>query len=222
MEQPVVPRMDVTIQEETAGKETGGHYGAESIAFDAPGNAVTTHDVVTKLPIALLASRLDTKGKNDGDRIGFDVGPELPVGALEVDVAAAVKVIPVPVSVIALLVAGTLYVGQNLILDDGASKDDCGAILGWDDQANTVTTSAGTTNAFATATPTAIKITTSMSPCVVNSGWVEVYGGTDKLYMFGDSKIGGSHIPAGTTIRIRYDNRDAAATRVVVIVEYLY
>jgi len=218
----ITPNMNVKVLEEDAGTETGGHYGCETIAFDAPGSQVTNKDVVTKLPIALLATRLDTKNKNDGDLIGFDVNPEKTVGALAADVAGAATVIPVPASVIALLEAGTLWKGQRLFLDDGTNKDDCGLILDWDGGVNTVTVSAGTTNAFAAATPTTLKVTTSMSPGVVNSGWVEVYGGTDKVYMFGDSKIGGSHIPAGSTIRIRYDNKQAAVTRVVVVLEYLY
>ena len=217
------PPQKVEIKEEEDHAVTGGHYGAESVAFDAPANGRTDHEITLPISISLLSARLDPKNVNDGDFIGLDVSPDTVVGVLASDVGATVKAIPVPQSVIDLLKAGTLWVGQHLLLDDSTNKDDCGAITGWDEGAGTVSTKAGTTNSFAAATPTSILITTSMSPGILNSGWVEVTQKDSELYAFGEAKIGGSFCPAGKKIRIRYDNNHAtAAARPRVMLEYLY
>ena len=114
--------------------------------------------------------------------------------------------------------AGTLWLGQHLILDDGTAKDDCGIVTAIDDANNQLTVSVGTTNAFAIGD--VIKITTSMSPALLGDGWIELVDG-DKVYSFGEAKIGGSFIQVGKTIRIRYTNT-GAQVRVPVVLEYLY
>jgi hypothetical protein len=218
---PVVPKSVVEIQEESVEATTSGTYGTEVIAFDAPANTQTDFDVTLPIPISLLEAKLDAKGVNDGDCIGFDVAPETTVGVLDAAVAAAATVITVPQSVVDLFDAGTLWLGQHLILDGGGNKDDCGVVTAYDVGAKTLTVKVGTTNAFAVGH--AIKITTSMSPAVLNSGWVEVSSGDSKVYVFGESKIGGSFIQAGKVIRIRYKNSHATQqARVRVNLEYLY
>lgn len=219
---PVSRPQNVVVQEEAPENPTGGHYGAESIDFDAPGNATTTKDVTLPISVALICADLDAKKKNDGDEVGFDIAPETIVGTLDVDATASATVITMPQSVMDMFTAGTLYIGQSLTLDDGTSKDDCGLIKSIDQDNKTITVVDGTTNAFLAATPTYIKITTSMSPSVISNGWVEINTGDNKIYSFGDSKIGGSYIPSGKVIRIRYRNNTATQARVSVILEYLY
>jgi len=212
----------VDIREEPRTSCTGGRYGAESVAFDAPGPAgtVTTHDVTLALPVSLLCTRLDAKKKNDGDEIGFDVNPDTPLGlSPTASVSGGDKTVSVPASMCALLDAETLWKGQSLILEEGGTRNDLGAIVSWDTEAGTVTTHAGASDDFTTAA--AIKITTSMSPCIISTGWVEITSGDSKVYTFGDNKIGASFVPAGSTIRIRYRSNGGAA-RVVVVMEYLY
>jgi hypothetical protein len=214
----------VVIQEESEATRTGGHYGAESINFEAPGpsGTITTHDVTLTIPISMLTASIDAKNKNDGDEIGLDVAPETIVGTLGTDASASSTTIDLPQSVMNLFMSGTLFIGQSLILDDGTSKDNCGMITSVDQAAKTIDVVTGTTNAFLAATPTYIKITTSMSPAVLTTGWVELASGDNKLYLFGDSKIGGSHIGEGKVIRVRYKNNNGTEAHVSVILEYLY
>ena len=215
---PLLSNSVVTIREEKEGSETGGTYGAEGVAFDAAANVTTVYDLVLPIGISLLTARIDTKQAHDGDKIGFDIGPETVVGALADAIAASATVIDVPQSVIDLFEAGTLWIGQHLILYDGTEKDDCGIVKSFDGDAKTLTVKTGTTNAFAIGD--LIKITTSMAPAILGDGWVELASG-DKVYFFGASKIGGSFIPAGTTVRIRYVNT-GGIVRVPVTLEYLY
>jgi hypothetical protein len=216
---PVIPHALVEIQEEHPEAVTSGTYGAESITFDAAANAVTNHDIVLPIGISLMTARIDTKLAHDGDKIGFDIGPETAVGVLDAAIAASATVIDVPQSVVDLFTAGILWLGQHLILDDGTNKDDCGIVKAFDAVAKTLTTTVGTINAFAIGA--GIKITTSMSPAILSDGWIELEGGDNKVYYFGETKIGGSFIPAGKTIRIRYTNI-GAQVKVPVILEYLY
>lgn len=206
----------VRISEEDDSSTTGGHYGTETVRFTASGNSVTNFDVTLPIAISLLTTAIDTKKVNDGDQIGFDVAPETTVGALAEEVTALDTSIAVPQSVIDLFEAGTLWIGQHLLLGD----EDCGIVISWDDNNNLVNVKTGP----ATTRPigTLIKITTSMSPGIFGDGWVELEQGTDKVYEFGHDKIGGSFIPAGKVVRIRYKNNSNPDADAVVKLAYLY
>jgi len=232
---PVIPETFTKILEEDSGHETGGHYGAETIAFnvavnDADGGFVADadyiaqkfHEHVLPIPIGMLSARVSCKGLNDGDLIAVDINPDTPLGAITADMAADIDVLPAPAAMIALLEAGTIYVGLRVGLDDGTNIDDLGCIKGWDPVAGTVVTSKKTVNAFVAATPSVVKVTGSMSPSIINGGWYEVIG-ADIVEHFGESKIGASSIAAGSTVRVRYKMAaGGVACRPRVTLEYLY
>jgi hypothetical protein len=214
---PVTSTNQVLIVEEDEASQTGGHYATESIAFDAAADTITTKDVTLPIPISFLSACLDPKGLNDGDEIGIDVSPETQVGALAEGVAAGAKTIPLPQSVMDLFENGTLWIGQHLTV----GTDDCGVVKSVDQENNEVETTIGTTSAWSATDP--VKVTTSMTPTILNSGWVEVKAGEGKVYDCGKDKIGGSYIPAGKKLRVRYRNNHASnGVRVVLLASYLY
>lgn len=212
--------LQVVVQEEDPGSTTGGHYGTETVNFQAVANDTTIYPVTLPIPISLLAASIDAKEKHDGDEVGFDVNTETIVGQLPASVSVGATVLDMPQSVMDLFAAGILYIGQVLILHDGASiKDNCGIVTAIDQFTNRITVATPTANAFSVGH--LIRITTSMSPPILNTGWVRIASGDNKVYDFGTSKIGGSFMPAGTVIDIRYKNTGPAVP-VRVILEYLY
>jgi len=218
---PAVPEAKVQIIEETPGKETQGHYGSETIVFNAPAATVTNSDVTLSLPIALLAAHLDCKQTNDGDQIKLEINPEQVVGTLDQSVSSALTVIPVPQSVIDLFIAKTLWLGIDMFLDDGTNKDALGTVLAYDDIANTVTVTTATTNSFLAGDY--IKVTVTINPTIIGNGWVEITYGESKVISIGESKIGSTRIDAGSIIRVKYDNNHGSIqARPRILVEYLY
>ncbi len=218
-------RVTAKIEEEKVGQETGGNYAAETIAWDAvPG--ISYKSVTTLLPIAMLTAALETRGLNDGDEIGLEIGPNTPVGALPADLAASTKTIPLPATMKAAWQAGVIWAGLVIHLVDGDNDDCFGILLDVDEDADTFTTSMGSENVFLAASPTLIKVTATMSPGVLgagtnNKGWVE-FKAHGFLEEFGDAKIGGTRIDAGKEVRCRYNNKGQANVRVVIRLEYLY
>ena len=212
---PVVPQLTVLIQEESPDSDTGGRYGSETIEFTALASQITTHDVILPISVSMLAAHMDAKSKNEGDRIGFDVNPQTTVGALAEAVAAGVKTIPLPQSVMDLFAADVLFIGIHLLLD----TEDCGIVTAIDQVALTVTVKNGP--ATDRSTSDAIKVTASMSPGVFQDGWVKISSGDNKVYDFGEDKIGGSYLKKGSVVRIRYEN-SGAQVPVSIILNYLY
>ena len=208
---PVVPEGIVKILEEET--PTGGRYGSECLHISAP-PGLSNHDYTLPISISLLTARLDVKNVNDGDKIGFDVAPNTIIGALAEAVGSGVTTIPVPQSVIDLYDQGIIFDGLSLILD----TDDCGIITGKAGAALLVKTGTTTTHAAAEY----IKVTASMSPAIISEGWITLYSGGDKIYEFGEDKIGGSHIASGKVIRVRYNNLGQNNVNVPVVLSYLY
>lgn len=211
---------EIKIKEEKEGLETGGHFGAETAAFTATASTTTHHDVTPNIDISLLSAQIHVKGLSNGDKIGICIAPETTVGTLPGSVSATDKVITVPQSVIDLFVAGTLFVGQKLHLNDGTNNDDCGTITAYDDGANTITCKDGATNAFVSGDD--INITTCMTPNVLGSGHIEILGADHVMYHFGEDKIGGSRVDAGKVIRVSYTETTGATPKVIPHFSYLY
>lgn len=209
----------VKVQEEESTATTSGHYGSETISFTAAANGITTENVVLPIPISLLEASIDAKAKNDGDEVGFDVNPETIVGVLGAIIGSGQTLLDMPQNVMDLFAVGTLFLGQQLILDDGVNKDNCSIVTAVDQFTNRITVQTATTNTFLVGSM--IKITTAMSPPILGSGWVKITTGDNKVYRFGESKIGGSFMTAGTVISIKYKNTGPQVD-VQVILEYLY
>ena len=216
----------ISIREEPEGEpRTGGHFAEISLALTTQTpNTVADYEFSSPIPFAMLSAHLLCKDVTDGDRIGFDVDPNSVVGVLGAAVAIGVKTIPVPQSVIDLFSGDVplMWVGQILHLSDGVTTDDLGLIQSYDAAAKTITASIDTVTAFSIGDP--IQVTTSMTPPLMDTtkaqGWLDLDSG-DSEVAFGVSKIGASHIPANTTIRIRYDDKGAGGAKIKARLEAL-
>lgn len=201
---------EVVVVEENV--KTGGHYQTKSIEADVPAGAGwhTLVDHSWPFPISMLSANARIRSNSDKDEIAVLIAPDTVTGTITADVAASATVIDVAQSVI-----DNVSLGYCLKLSDGTNEDDLGRVVAIDKGAKQVTVETATVNAFAAATPTYVKQTIQMAP------HVELTDG--HIMSIGESKIGGSHIPANTVIRLRYNNVPGGGTkRFSVCFEYLY
>jgi len=221
---PAGVRRETLILEEDSDDPTQGHYAGETMAWDAAAGQESEHSITLPMKVALLSAFIYLKGLNDGDCVGVDIAPDTLMGNLPSDIGIGATVIPMPASMKTAWLAGALRFGARIKLDDGTNADELGLLLAVDEVNDTFTVRFPTTYAFASATPTAIKYTVSMSPgilCNDPKGWTELKGG-EGVHAFGQSKIGGSNVPSGKVIRCRYKNTGAEAVRVLIGFEFLY
>lgn len=199
---------EVVVQEEEV--KTGGHYQTKTIKLtDLTVGWDNDTDISFPFSISLLSAGWVNNSTNAGDEIEIQVAPDTIIGAITSDISSGDTVFDVEQSVI-----DNIAVGYYVKLDDGTDTDDCGRVTDVDYANNKITVETAATQTFsATTPPTYIKQTIKMVP------FVELEG--NYITMLGQSKIGGSYIPANTIIRIRY-NRKGTALDFKMIVEYLY
>lgn len=196
-----VKSQDVEIIEEK-GKKTQGHF--QKIGLIVPASVIDAStgwkvkDFAFPIPISIFAAHYKPKNMHDGDEIEFQINPDAVIGAISSDINSGVTVIPVTQTVM-----DNIQLGFFVKLDDGTNADELGMCTNIDTENNQITVETATTNSFAAATPTYVKITYKMVRGANGAGERLV---EDDIIDVGLSKIGGSHISAGVVLRARYNN----------------
>lgn len=199
------------IQEENI--PTGGHYQAKGFEIVVPASDpvgdITDLEFSFPYPISLLSCEYATTENMDGDRMCLSIAPDTTVGSLSSNADIDDTVISVSESMMQYMESG-----YCLKLSDGTNENDLGAIVGIDRVNNTVTVENSLTNNFLASTPTYVKRSVKMVPCIYIQG--------NSRVQLGESKIGGSYIPANTTFKVQYENNEGSAKKFRFIFEYLY
>jgi len=203
--------IDATVEENTVeikeeNTPTGGQYKSCGLSFSAAASEETLHDFSFPFPISLMSATFPSHGKTAGDSIGFIVGPDTVVGAITSDVTAGDTVINVQSTVI-----DNMKAGRYARLDDGTNNEEHLVITVG---STTITLHTATANSYAAATPTYVKLNVKMAE--------NLYLEPEVRYMLGDTKIGGSYVPANTVIRMSYNNTGVSSVTVRPIFEFLY
>lgn len=184
----------VIVKEEVTGV-TGGHYGIETVTLPVD-HAVNTWkdlDVTFPYPVSIFSAQFVCKDHHEGDIIKVLIAPETTIGALTTNVALGAATLSVQQSVL-----DNIRLGFSVKLDDGTNQDDLGECIGIDAINSTITVSTPTTQAFAAATPTYLKMTVNLVKKFTLPHAYKVDIGRDV--------IGGSLLPANTILRIKYKN----------------
>lgn len=213
------PETLTRIIEETPGKETQGIYGMSSVVVDVDPGSEGSVDFVPLVPVAILSGMMQLKGTHDGDVVNLDVDPQRAVGVLDQTVPSGVTTLSLPSGVVALFENKTLYLGHDLLLDDGAVAD-LGPVVGYDVGAQTVDVANPTPRAFSVGD--VVRYTASMTPGVLGGRGVELKGSEHGIFQVGQDKIGGTRIDAGQTVRFRYKNTGPSGVRAVLSFGLLY
>ena len=199
----------VTIKEENI--PTGGNYMCECfqiLAATGP-NVNTSEDYTWPFPINVLEIKIAPREENAGDDVSLCVAPQTIVGAITAPASSSATEIYVTQTVI-----DNMMVGYHCHLFDGVNQDDCGRIVSIDKINNKITVETPTVNSFSPLSPTYVQMTVH----VINS---YVFG-PPQVYAVGDGKIGGSYVPANTTVRVTYRNKTAQPKTLSAQLDYLY
>lgn len=206
-----VEETEVKIKEETI--PTGGNFVAQSISFIAATgpNVTTTNTFSWPFPISVMNIRFTTADIHYGDRATCCVGPNTVIGALAANAATGATGCAVTSTVI-----DNIMVGYYCNLLDGSdyTSNQCGRIIGIDTNTNIITWETPLTQSFSALSPTYVRMTVYVvNPLII---------GPPGTYIIGDSKIGGSYVPANVTVRVDYTNNSNASKDIFSVIEYLY
>lgn len=209
----------VSIEEESAGFRTGGHFRAFGLDLVVPVSAVgtvTEFDFSWPIPISIMAAEIDVAAEWIGDAFDVIIAPDTVIGTTSQIVAAGAFVIPVSDTVIGALsndpeneeVGLRYHIGY--LIDVGGF--DCGQLIAVDPDAKTITVETAPDSQVGGGS------LVKLSVCLAKN--CKFTAPIQKAV--GESKIGGSYLPAGTVFRIKYQNNDGAAKTVSITLEGLY
>lgn len=200
-----------TIAEETPGKKTGGHFGRKTLECSVPSGDAgdwTDFSFTFPHPISLLSAGWPAIADNDNDEVVVKIAPDTICGAIVAGLTAGVKVLSVSSTVLS-----SMKVGYAVEVTDGTNTDSLGYCTKVDKVAGTIEVSVAPVNSFTAGSY--VSLTIEMVP------WMRLKGSGFYVNM-GESKIGGSYLPTGTPVVIRYRNNGTTARKFTVDVEYLY
>lgn len=196
----------VTINEEST--PTGGHFKSNSIKMVCPTGA-SQHDFSYPHPISVLSITIVTSSDHTGDTFENIVAPNTTIGSITSDITASDTVISVSQTVM-----DNAAVGFYINVTDGTNNDILGRVLSLDTGNNTLTMETAAANGFLASTPTYVQVSVKT---------IDNYTiGEPSRYEIGKDKIGGSYVPANTTIRVDYTNNGGSSKDFYAIIEYLY
>jgi hypothetical protein len=191
------PRIDIVRIRDDEG-ETGGHFYRRSVTILADAESVTEFDDSVLVNTEALSVHFNSTREHEGDTIQVLVSPDSVIGTITSDVNIGDTVISVSQTVVDNAFRGPM----TLVLDDGSQTNDLGHILNVDRDNLLVTVQNAATAAFAAATPTTIRVTIIFVDTTVL--------GPSGCDVIGESKTGGSGVPANQIVRLRYQNRSPA------------
>ncbi len=194
----------IGIKEEDPNKATGGHYQSCVGEVDVQaGDTTKTLDISFPIPVALLSASFQQHSDLEGDSVEFQVAPNTVIGTLTASVAVNDTELSVSQTVI-----DNAQVGYFIKID----SEDFGRVISIDKDNNKITIE----NAATT--------THSSGAYVLQTVKMLIKSPLDKAgpVILGESKIGGSYIPANTILRTIYYNDLNTAKKFRFYLEYLY
>ena len=202
---------DVNIVE-TATPTNG--YAHDTIAFNIPANTTNhPYEVQWDEDRYIMSISYTTTVDHEGDEFQVLIGEDTTVGIISEDISSGSTTVSVSSASMPYFLKG-----YKLKLTDGTNTNDVGYIRSIDIDNNTVTFETATTNSFLASSPTQLQMTRIMAG---RDGPVEF--GPPQKYLGGNDKIGSSHLPAGTKVKILYTNKSPTESkRFIINMYYMY
>jgi hypothetical protein len=209
----------VQILEEKPGKRTGGNFRAIGLDLTIPAGTPgeeTNYDFNWPIPLSIMAAEIDIAPAWVGDNFCVEIAPDTVIGVNAVSAEIGDTVITVSDTVIAALANDPDNVDPALRYKIGyeiqVGANSCGQLVALDPVAKKITIE--TPIAIQSNPGNLVKLSVKMVQSVTFSAPVPKF--------IGESKIGGSLLPANTTFRIKYRNNDGVAKTVNITLEALY
>jgi hypothetical protein len=192
------------IKEETV--ETGGYFQTVSYKLVCPvGESV--HDYTYPHPISACGIKFNSTPDHIDDVLHLEVAPNTVIGTITHPIENPTSTLQVSSTVIE-----NIKVGFYVNITDGVNTDSLGKVTNVNPIASTITTQHQTTSSFLSGTYVRIIIRTMDNYTIGFPGHQSI----------GDTKIGGSYIPANTVIRVRYINNGDTIKNFYASIEMLY
>lgn len=199
----IATKSDDSIHVKEESTPTGGYFKTETVVMNIDASSTFEQSYSWPYPISILAVYLVTTSAHEGDNLEISVSPKTTIGTITSNVTANDTVITVSDTVIE-----NAAVGHKLYLDE----DDLGYIISINADTKQVTVTTAAANSFSSGT--AVKRTVF---------YAENYEiGPPWEYIVGESKIGGSYLPANATIYVKYTNNEADSKKFIARLEFLY
>jgi len=204
-----VKNAQVSVIEETT--PTGGYYMTDCLLIEIPDIPVYNHDFSYPISINVLDMFFTVNAENIGDNIDVLSAPDTVVGALTANANPSDTVLNVSSTV-----TDNIKVGFDVdILDAGTgANDDLGRVIAVNKASGTITVENPVVNLHNASGPTYVRMTIYRFK---NFQFLKEW-----KYEVGLGKIGSSYLPAGVTVRIRYNNVSGGVKRMPFYLEYLY
>lgn len=197
----------VEIKEETT--PTGGNFACETRSITANANETSTSIHTWPYPISVLEVYFVSTADNTGDEIELIIGQNTTIGVITAAANSGNTTLTVSQTVI-----DYLYKGYYIRITDGTHTEDLGCVTAIDTVSKIITVQTALVNNYSASTPTYIQMTVKpIRNYIIGNPW---------MYSIGDSKIGGSYIPTGTTISVVYKNNSNTTKNLVTNIEFLY
>lgn len=191
-------------------ERTHGHYYSKGFKFDIPAT-IGDHEETFSFPypVTVMAMEIIPIPEWKADEISIIVAPETIVGALTANVTAGDSTLNVSSTVIE-----NMYEGFYVTVTDGVNKETLGHAVNVDAINGTIDVTGTAVNSYLASSPTYV----SLSVAVVDH--FHIHG----VYpiIFGDVKIGGTYLKAGTPFKIVYHNDTGTAKTFHFTMEVLY
>ena len=186
-----VEQTAVTLVEENI--PTDGSFFIEGFGFSNAANTTTDNNISFPYPINVMAIEMTPVTGEEDDTVQIVVGENTIVGVLTVASNSSDITFSTTAETIAYI-----HMAFLINLDDGTNNDILGRVVGVDRVLNTFTMETAATNAFSAGTY--IKMTKRVLNTPV---------GPSSTHSWGESKIGGSYVPANAIITVKYTNNHA-------------
>lgn len=182
--------------------KTAGHYKTKGFKFDATNDTTTSYDFSFPYDVEILAGEFNSVNSIQGDDIELVVAPDTITG-----VTTQAHVTSDTVINVSQTVADNAAMGYWLTLGS-----DEYVITAIDKVDKKVTISPGLTGNLAASS--LVKQTIKMVETLYLEPSINI--------RLGWTKIGSSYIPAGTTLRMKYNNTDSTTKEIVFMLDVLY
>lgn len=195
----------IGIREEEEGKETGGRFRAVPMTLAVGADAGDYDDTFSyPIPRCLMSAEVDVHADWVGDSVSLLVAPDTIIGTLTSESAAAATVHDVAQTVI-----DNIFLGAMVKI----GTEDLGECIAIDTDNLKITTSVALVASAASGS--LVKMTVCMADHVPMTSVVPK--------IIGESKIGGSYLPANTAIKLIYHRSTAgSAFTYAMTMEHLY
>lgn len=188
---------------------TNGCFRHESFKFHIGSNGIYDNDIIFPYNISILGVGAHTTAEHTGDKVNVTSIPvNNIIGSTTSNLNIGESNIKVTPSVLTYI-----HTGSHCMLSNSTSQYNMGEVISINPETKTIITEYASSNIY----------TANTNVCFSEKMIKNLYFTVPHNYNIGQKKLGASHIPAKTSLRISYSNSSSNQEKdFIVNIEYLY